>query len=146
MPQSRLIFVNFPVKDLEASIGFFRALGFEFDPKFTDETATCMIVSDQAFVMLLTEEKFKQFTTRPLADTAATTGAIVAVSAEDREGVDSLADAALEAGATPANDPMDYGFMYSRSFHDLDGHMWEVVWMDPAAVEQGPNEYAQQSA
>ena len=146
MPQSRLIFVNLPVKDLEASIGFFRSLGFEFDPKFTDDSATCMIVSEQAYVMLLERSRFEDFTVKPVADPAAATAAIVAVSAEDREGVDRFADAALEAGAAPANEPMDHGFMYGRSFHDLDGHLWEVIWMDQAAVEQGPNEYAQQAA
>ncbi len=143
MPQSRLIFVNLPVKDLHASIGFFRALGFEFDPKFTDDTATCMVVSEQAFVMLLERSRFEEFTTKPVADPAAATGAIVAISAEDREGVDRLADAALEAGATPANEPMDHGFMYGRSFHDPDGHLWEVMWMSPEAVEKGPADMAQ---
>ncbi|HEX8645669.1 MAG TPA: VOC family protein [Thermoleophilaceae bacterium] len=146
MPQSRLIFVNLPVKDLQSSIGFFSALGFEFDPKFTDDSATCMIVSEQAYVMLLEHSRFEDFTAKPVADPTVTTGAIVAVSAEDRQGVDALADAALEAGASPANEPMDHGFMYGRSFHDLDGHLWEVIWMDPAAAEQGPSEYAQQAA
>ena len=146
MSQPRLIFVNLPVRDLQASVGFFSALGFEFDPKFTDDTATCMIVSEQAYVMLLERSRFEEFTSKPVADPADATAAIVAVSAEDREGVDRFADAALEAGASPANEPMDHGFMYGRSFHDLDGHLWEVIWMDPAAAEQGPNEYAQQGA
>ena len=145
MPQSRLIFVNLPVADLDASIEFFTALGFEFDPKFTDETTTCMIVSEQAYVMLLTEAKFKEFTPKPIADVRGTAGAILAVSADSREGVDELADAADRAGASSSMDPMDMGFMYSRSFQDPDGHLWEVVWMDPAAAEQTPSEYAQQS-
>lgn len=141
---SRLIFLNLPVRDLDASKEFFGKLGFDFDPKFTDETATCMIVSEQAFVMLLTEQKFGEFTKKGVADANLATEAIVAVSAESRDEVDELADRALGAGATAAIDPLDMGFMYSRSFSDLDGHLWEVVWMDPAAVEQGPAELAQQ--
>ena len=141
--QSRLIFVNLPVKDLEASKRFFGGLGFEFDPKFTDDTATCMIVSEQAYVMLLTEPKFSDFTSKPLADGRSSTEVIVAVSADSREDVDAFADAALGSGGTPANEPMDLGFMYSRSFNDLDAHLWEVVWMDPVAVERGPAEMAE---
>ena len=143
---SRLIFLNLPVRDLDASKEFFGKLGFAFDPKFTDETATCMIVSEQAFVMLLTEQKFAEFTKKGVADADRATEAIVAVSAESRDEVDQLADTALGASATAANDPLDMGFMYSRSFSDLDGHLWEVVWMDPAAVEQGPAEYSRQDA
>jgi predicted lactoylglutathione lyase len=139
---SRLTFVNLPVKDLGASQAFFRSLGFDFDPKFTDGTAACMIVSEQAFVMLLTEERFADFTSKPIAE-AATTEVIMGVSADSREAVDELADAAMAAGATTANDPMDHGFMYGRSFHDPDGHLWEVMWMSPEAVEQGPADMAQ---
>lgn len=131
------------MKDLAASVAFFRALGFEFDERFTDESATCMVVSDKAYVMLLEEARFAGFTAKPIADPQ-TTEAIVAVSAESREGVDQLADAALAAGASAANEPMDHGFMYGRSFHDLDGHLWEVMWMSPEAVESGPAEAAQQ--
>jgi predicted lactoylglutathione lyase len=141
--QSRLIFVNLPVKDLPASMGFFRALGFDFDPKFTDDSCACMVVSEQAYVMLLVESRFADFTTKPVADTRASTEAILAVSAESREAVDAFADAALDAGASRSNEPMDYGFMYGRSFHDLDGHLWEVVWMSPEAVERGPADMAQ---
>ena len=141
--QSRLVFVNLPVKDLSASMAFFRELGFEFDPKFTDDSAACMVISEQAYVMLLAESRFADFTVKPVADVGASTGAIVAVSAEDREAVDRFADAALGAGASPAKDPMDYGFMYGRSFHDPDGHLWEVMWMSPEAVERGPAEMAQ---
>jgi len=137
---ARKIFVNVAVQDLDRSIGFFTALGFEFDPRFTDETATCMIVSDEAFVMLLVEGKFKEFTKKELVNASVQTEAILAVSAESPEAVDELADAALAAGGSPANDPMDYGFMYGRSFNDLDGHLWEVMWMDPAALEQSPVE------
>ena len=144
--QSRLMFVNMPVSDLDASKEFFGKLGFEFDARFTDETCACMVVSDQAYVMLLTEEKFSGFATTPLADARRSTEALFCVSAESREGVDSFADAAADAGASPARDPQDYGFMYGRSFNDLDGHTWEVMWMDPKAVEQGPAEYAGQAA
>jgi predicted lactoylglutathione lyase len=138
--QSRMIFVNLPVKDLEASKRFYGRLGFEFDPRITDETATGMIVNDQAYVMLLVEPRFGDFTSKQITDANSSTEVIVAVSADSREGVDEFADTALAAGATKANDPMDMGFMYSRSFNDLDGHLWEAVWMDPAALEQDPAE------
>ena len=136
--QPRLIFVNVPVKDLPASTAFFRALGFDFDEKFTDKSCACMVVSEQSYVMLLAEARFADFTTKPIVDARASTEAILCVSAESREGVDAFADAALGAGATHANEPMDHGFMYGRSFQDLDGHIWEVMWMSPEAVEAGP--------
>jgi predicted lactoylglutathione lyase len=139
------MFVNLPVKDLPASIAFFGALGFDFDPKFTDDSASCMIVSEQAYVMLLVESRFADFTKKRVADARENTEAILAVSADSREGVDAFADAALAAGASPANDPMDHGFMYARSFNDLDGHVWEVIWMSSEAVEQGPADMAQQA-
>jgi uncharacterized protein len=135
--------VNVPVRDLSASRRFFGELGFAFDERFSDETAACMVVSDQASVMLLTEVRFADFTTKRVADARESTEAILAVSAASREGVDAFADAALGAGATHANEPMDYGFMYGRSFNDLDGHLWEVVWMSPEAVEHGPAERAE---
>ena len=144
--QSRLIFVNLPVKDLSATTDFFKGLGFGFDEKFTDETCACMVVSDQAYVMLLTEARFGDFIQKPLADPAAATGSILCVSAESREAVDAFADRALATGGTPAGEPMDHGFMYGRSFNDPNGHLWEVMWMDPKAVEQGPAEYAEQPA
>jgi hypothetical protein len=133
---SRLLFLNLPVADLSASRAFFARLGFDFDERFCDEGAGCMVVSEQAFVMLLERDRFAEFVTKPLADPAAATALTVAVSAEDREAVDSFAAAALATGATPAKQPQDYGFMYQRSFHDLDGHLWEVVWMDPVAIEK----------
>ncbi len=140
---SRLIFVNLPVKDVAATQRFFGSLGFDFDPKFTDDSCACMVVSEQAYVMLLDRARFADFTAKPVADASAGTEAILCVSADDREGVDSLADAALAAGGTFARDAMDHGFMYGRSFHDLDGHLWEVMWMDPEAAEKGPAEMAQ---
>jgi predicted lactoylglutathione lyase len=135
------MFVNLPVADLQASIAFFTYLGFTFDPRFTDDGATCMVVSDQAYVMLLQRDRFAEFATKPVADATQSTEALICVSAADRAGVDTFADAALAAGGTPAKEPMDHGFMYGRSFNDLDGHHWEVMWMDPAAVEAGPAEY-----
>ncbi len=141
--QSRLIFVNLPVQDLSASVEFFGALGFEFDDRFTDHSCACMVVSEQAYVMLLVESRFADFTTRPIADPRASTEAVLCVSAESREAVDAFAEAALGAGASSANEPMDHGFMYGRSFCDLDGHLWEVMWMSAEAVEQGPAAAAQ---
>jgi len=131
---SRKIFVNLAVADLSRSVDFFSRLGFTFDPRFTDESATCMVVSDEAFVMLLVEPRFKGFTKKRLVDSATHTEAILAVSAESREDVDALADTALAAGGSPANDPMELDFMYGRSFNDPDGHLWEVFWMDPGTA------------
>jgi predicted lactoylglutathione lyase/ABC-type transporter Mla MlaB component len=133
---SRKIFVNLPVKDLARSVEFFTELGFSFDPRFTDDEATCMIVSDEAFVMLLVESRFKDFTKKSLTDAATETEAIVAVSATSRDEVDQLADKALAAGGSPANDAIDMDSMYVRSFGDPDGHLWEVIWMDPGALQQ----------
>ncbi len=133
---SRKIFVNLPVRDLSKSVDFFTQLGFEFDPQFTDENATCMIVSDEAFVMLLVEDFFKTFTKKQLCDTTAHTEAILALSACSREQVDEIVNKALAAGGQPSNDPMDQGFMYGWSFQDIDGHLWEVIYMDPSAVGQ----------
>ncbi|CAN5465574.1 VOC family protein [soil metagenome] len=129
----RLIFVNLPVTDLARSADFFTHLGFTFNEQFTDENATCMVISDQAFVMLLVRPFFATFVTKDVADPATTTGAIVTVSADSRDGVDALVDRALELGGTTSNESIDEGFMYGRSFYDLDGHAWEVMWMDPGA-------------
>lgn len=139
---SRLLFLNLPVADLAASRAFFAGLGFSFDEKFCDDGAVCMIVSDQAYVMLLQRDRFADFVTRPIADANAETALTACVSASDRAEVDSLADAALAAGATAVKEPQDYGFMYQRSFHDPDGHLWEIAWMDPVAAEEGPAELA----
>jgi hypothetical protein len=135
---SRKIFVNLAVKDLGTAVEFFTRLGFSFDPRYTDEQATCMIISDEAFVMLLVEDRFKDFTKKELADPATHTEAILALSAESREEVDKLVQKALEAGGRPANDPQDETFMYGWSFQDPDGHLWEVFWMDPGALEGQP--------
>jgi predicted lactoylglutathione lyase len=130
------VFVNLPVKDVDKAIDFFSRIGLEFNAQFTDEKAACMVLSEDGYVMLLQEDFFRTFTKKDLADSATQTAAIVALGAESREAVDRLADTALEAGAQPANDPSDMGFMYTRSFHDLDGHLWEVFWMDESTVER----------
>jgi predicted lactoylglutathione lyase len=132
---SRKIFVNLAVRDLRRSVDFFTALGFSFNPQFTDESATCMIISDDAFVMLLVHDRFQDFTKKPIVDSAAQTEVLVALSAESREAVDTMVNAALAAGGSPANEPQDHGFMYGWSFQDPDGHIWEVVWMDPGHVQ-----------
>ncbi len=112
-----------PTRDLSASRSFFRELGFELDKRFTDESCACTVVSDQAYVMLLDESRFADFTSKPIADAGESTEAILSVSADSREDVDAFADTALRAGATGTRDAMDHGFMYGRRFHDLDGHV-----------------------
>ncbi len=133
---SRKVFVNLPVTDLSRSIAFFTELGFTFDERFTDDEATCMIISDEAFVMLLVQERFKEFTTKAVCDATTHTEAILALTADSRNEVDVFADTALAAGGQPANEPMDMEFMYGRSFCDPDGHLWEVFYMDPTALEE----------
>ena len=133
---SRKIFVNLAVEDLGRAVDFFTQLGFSFDQRFTDDQATCMIVSDEAFVMLLGRDRFQDFTKKEIADSRTQTEAILALSAESRDEVDEIVRKALAAGGQAANDPIDHGFMYASSFHDPDGHLWEVLWMDPRAVEQ----------
>jgi predicted lactoylglutathione lyase len=131
---ARKIFVNLPVRDLKRSVEFFTRLGFTFNPQFTDESATCMIVSEEAFVMLLVEPRFRDFTDRQICDTATRTEGIFALSAESRAEVDEMVDAALAGGGSVAKPPQDLGFMYLRSFYDLDGHHWEVTHMDETAI------------
>lgn len=133
---SRQMYLNLPVRNLAHSMQFFRTLGFEFNPQFTDEHAACMIVSADAYVMLLQDEFFRTFTMRQIVDTAKYSEAITAFSCPTREAVDELADAAIAAGGTSAMPPVDMGFMYNRSFYDLDGHHWEPMWMDPNAVNK----------
>ena len=135
---SRMIFINLPVADLDATKAFFGGLGFDFDPKFTDDSCACMRINDQAYAMLIARERYADFTPKPIADARATSEVLVCLSADSREGVDELVDAALAAGGQPAAVAQDHGFMYGRSFQDLDGHHWEVMWMSPEAVEGGP--------
>ncbi len=132
--QARKIFVNLAVRDLKRSMEFFTKLGFSFNPKFTDERAACMIVGEEAFVMLLTEPFFKTFTKRDICDTSRQTEGLFALSCGSRAEVDAMVKTAIAAGGRAAMEPMDHGFMYGWSFYDLDGHHWEVFWMDPTAA------------
>ncbi|WP_433261838.1 VOC family protein [Actinosynnema sp. CS-041913] len=127
------IFVNLPVTDLAKSIEFFAALGFRHNPQFTDENATCIVFGDAVYAMLLTEPYFKTFTQKEIADTGKTVEAILALGVDSRAQVDEIADKALAAGGQPSKEPQDHGFMYSRGFTDLDGHVWELFWMDESA-------------
>ncbi len=135
---SQMIFVNLPVADLAKSRAFLEALGGVNEPKFTDETAACMQLSDSIFVMLLTHAKFSQFTPRPIADANAGSEVLLCLSTDSRESVDSTIQRAVAAGgsADPAA-KQDYGVMYGRSVSDPDGHIWEIMWMDASAAEQG---------
>ena len=131
----RLVFVNLPVADVSASRAFFARLGFAFDERFCDAQTACLQLSEAAYVMLLERPRFADFTAKPLGDPATTTSALLCVSAADRDAVDALADTALASGGAPAKEPMDHGVMYGRSFFDLDGHHWEVMWMSPDALQ-----------
>ena len=133
-----LLFVNLPVQHLERSKAFFSRLGFEFNPKFTNDDGACMVVNEGAYFMLLTVPFFRGFTQRKVGDPRETTQALYAVSCDSRAEVDAFMQRALDLGATPALEPKDYGFMYQRSLYDLDGHHWEVFWMDPKVAQDGP--------
>ena len=128
------LFVNIPVADLQRSITFFEALGFAFIPHFTDASATCMLVGEDAYFMLLGQERFAGFSKRPAGDPRQQTSALFALSVGSRAEVDAMVHAAVAAGGAHALDPQDHGFMYGWSFYDPDGHHWEVFWMDPSAV------------
>jgi len=135
---TRMIFVNLPVTDLQRSRAFLEALGAVNEPKFTDETAACMTFSDSIHVMILTHEKFSQFTPRPITDANAGSEVLLCLSADSRESVDSTVEQGVRAGGTADPAPkQDYGVMYGRSVADPDGHIWEIMWMDPAAAERG---------
>src|SRR3954471_20644090 len=138
----RMLFLNIPVADLERSKAFFAKLGFSYNPVLTGETAACMLVGEQAFVMLLSHEAFAQFSHLPMADPTTHALALYCFSVSSREEVDTVSAAALAAGGTEADGAEDHGFMYSRSFFDLDGHGWQVMWMDPAALQQAPEAFA----
>lgn len=133
---SENIFINLPVKDLKKSMEFFTKIGFEFNMQFTDDNAACLVISDKIFVMLLVESFFQTFTKKEIADATKTTEALICLSADSRESVNDIVNKALTAGGSPSNEPMDQGFMYGWSFQDLDGHMWEVAYMDMSAVPQ----------
>ena len=133
---STKIFVNLPVKDLAKSMRFFESIGFKNNPQFTDDTAACMVISDDIYVMILTEAKFKTFTPKKIADANTSTEVLTALSRESRADVDDTVRKALAAGGSTYAEPKDHGFMYQHGFQDPDGHIWEVFWMDPKAVQQ----------
>jgi uncharacterized protein len=129
------IFVNLPVKDLSRTVEFFKKLGFAFNPQFTDENATCMIINDNIFVMLLVEKFFKTFTKKEICDTTKDTEVIIALSTESREKVDEMMQHVFEAGGKESREPQDHGWMYGRSFQDINGHLWEIIYMDEKALK-----------
>ncbi|NBD25832.1 VOC family protein [Paenibacillus glycinis] len=135
--QSDKIFVNLPVKDLKKSVQFFNEVGFGFNAQFSDENAACMVISEHIFVMLLSEPYFKNFTKKKVADASKSTEMILAISASSKESVDEIVYKALSSGGKISNDPQDHGFMYAWSFQDVDGHLWEVIYMDESAASQG---------
>lgn len=124
------MFVNLPVKDLGKSVKFFTTLGFKFNPQFTDENATCMIVSEENFVMLLVEDYFKTFTPKPVSDARKSTEVLICLSADSRQDIDEMVRKAVAAGATTPRPAQDHGFMYQHGFEDLDGHLWELAFMN----------------
>lgn len=135
---SSMIFVNLPVADLPRSKTFFGALGYRFEPKFTNDDGACMVIEEGSiYAMLLTRPFFQQFTPRAIADATEVTEVLNCLSAPSRDAVNALVDKALAAGGTEARPPMDHGFMFARSFADPDGHIWEIMWMDPKQAEQG---------
>ena len=131
----QMIFVNLPVNDLDASKKFFTELGYSINPQFSDDDCACVVISDTIIAMLLSKQRYADFTKKEIADSTTTSEVLICLSAESREKVDELVDRALALGGSPSGDTQDHGFMYGRSFDDLDGHTWEVVWMDPAAVQ-----------
>ncbi len=130
------IFVNLPVKNLDKSMDFFKRLGFSFNPQFTDETAACMVISEDIYAMLLTHAKFKAFTPKAICDATKSTEVLIALSCESREHVDDLVRKAIAAGGSVYGERKDYGFMYQHGFQDPDGHIWEIFWMDPKGIPQ----------
>lgn len=133
--RSRKLFVNLAVRDLKRSMDFFSRLGFTFNPQFTDDKAACLVFSDDAYAMLLSDPFFKSFSKRQPCDTTRSNEVYLALSCDSRAEVDSMVRKAIDAGGSHAMDPQDHGFMYGWSFYDPDGHHWEVMWMDPAAIQ-----------
>ncbi len=135
---SKLIFVNLPVADLKRSMAFYEGIGAANNPQFTDETAACMVVSDTIHVMLLTHDKWRQFTSKTIPDANTTAQVLLCLSADSKDEVIGYVDKAVAAGGTADPTPtQDFGFMFGRSFEDPDGHIWEVMWMDMGAADQG---------
>ena len=128
------IFINLPVKDINASMRFFSQIGFEFDQRFSSPDTLCMVVSEHIYVMLLERARFKTFTKKPISDAHTHTEVLIALDADSREGVDDMVRKALEAGGALYAEPIDHGFMYSHSFEDLDGHQWEIGYMDMSQI------------
>jgi hypothetical protein len=132
---AKLIFVNLPVSDLKRATAFYEAIGAEKNPMFSDDTGSCMVLSDTIHVMLLTHDKFSQFTSKAIADAHRTSEVLICTSEDSRGGVDAITEKALAAGGKEPRPAQDYGFMYSRSFEDPDGHVWEPMWMDMEAAK-----------
>lgn len=141
MPITASTFLNLPVRDVARSRAFFERLGFAFNEKFCDESAACLVFNEGSYAMLLDRDRFADFAGRPVPEPQEVTAGLYCFSAESREEVDAITSKALAAGASPAKEPTDYGFMYGTSFYDPDGHHWEVTWMDPKAVELGPEAF-----
>jgi hypothetical protein len=135
---ARKIFVNLPIRDMNRSQAFFKALGFSFNPQFTNEQGACMVISEDIYAMLLVESFFQTFTQKPVADARKGTEVLVCLSCDSREEVDELVRKAIAAGGAAPNKVQDHGFMYAHGFEDLDGHLWELVWMDPSAAPPNP--------
>jgi len=133
---SRMIFVNLPVTDVKRSTAFYEAVGATKNPQFSDDSTSCMVISETIFVMLMTHEKFNFFTPKKIVDAHNNAQVLIALSADSREAVDEMVDKAARDGKLDPTPKRDYGFMYGRSFEDPDGHIWEVMWMDVAAAEQ----------
>ena len=131
----QMIFVNLATNDLETSKRFFTELGYSINPQFTTDDCACVVISETIVAMLLTRQRYQDFTNKEIADSTKTSEVLLCLSAASREKVDELVDKALAAGGAPAGEPQDHGFMYGRSFQDPDGHTWEVVWMDPSAAQ-----------
>ncbi|WP_339687932.1 VOC family protein [Gimesia maris] len=132
---SKKVFINLPVKDLQKSMTFYKALGYSINEKWTDETAASVVISEEIYAMLLTYPKFKMFTPKEICDATKSTEVLVALSCENRDQVDELVKKAVAAGGSTYNEPQDHGFMYAHGFQDPDGHIWEVFYMDPSAAE-----------
>ena len=136
MLTQKQIYVNLPVRDLDKTVDFFTKLGFTFNPQFTNKNATCMIINSNIYVMLLVERFFQTFTNKSICDTAKDTEVIIALTAKSREKVDEMVRMALEAGGTKPRPTQDHGWMYQRSFQDINGHLWEVIYMDEKALKK----------
>jgi len=132
---STKMFVNLPVTDLKKSMTFYKALGFQFNPQFTDDTAACMVISEHNYAMLLTHAKFRSFAPKPIPDAHKTTGVLIAISLDSEEAVDTMLEKAIKAGGSEPREKQNYGFMVQRTFEDIDGHIWEPFWMDPAHLK-----------